>query len=181
MTQQSSTDEQRYNEEKNYRERQIRLGKILNWITGGSVVIAAFALYVIYLQADSARVAAEATKDQASSAKTAAEIAKQGFDESVKTFRLEQRAWILPKDNRMRTFQDTLHLEFQVANSGKVPASIIGAKYAFSDSRLPQCPAVQEELPPYGVAIPPNGEIWLGLALKGEMRERVKQSESVYV
>jgi len=47
MTQQSSTDEQRYNEEKGYRERQIRLGKILNWITGGSVVIASSALYVV--------------------------------------------------------------------------------------------------------------------------------------
>lgn len=167
MTKPASDKEQWRNEQKRNWERQICLSKWLNWVTGGAALIALGALYFVYLQADSAR--------------TAADIARQGFEESVKTFRLEQRAWILPKDNRIRTSPDTLHLEFQVSNSGKVPASIIGATYAFADPRLPQCPAVQEDLPPYGVAIPPNGEIWLGLAIKGEKRERVKQSESVYV
>jgi hypothetical protein len=167
MTKPASDEEQWHNEQKRYWERQIRLSKWLNWVTGVAATIALGGLYFVGLQADSAR--------------TAADIAKQGFDESVKTFRLEQRAWVLPKDTRIRKSPDTLHLEFQMSNSGKVPASIVGAKYEFANVRLLQCPTIREDLPPFGMPIPPNGERWLGLGIKGETREQVGQSESVYV
>lgn len=181
VSQSPSPEEQWRDEQKRHWERQIRIGKWMNGITLGGMIVAGIALFFVWHQAGSARIAADAARDQAISSKTATDIAKQGFDESVKTFRSEQRAWVLPKDTRIRKSEDTWHLEFQVSNSGKVPASIIGAHFVISSIRLPQCPIGEERLPPFGMPLAPNGENWIGLGLKGKTLEWVKASHEVYL
>jgi hypothetical protein len=76
----SSQDEEWRNEEKRYWKSQICLGKWLNLITGIGAAIAALALYVVYLQVDSAHIAAEASR-------TSADVAKA-------TLVATQRPWI---------------------------------------------------------------------------------------
>ena len=62
VTQPSSQNDQWQEEQKGYWERQIRLGKWLNWVTGVGIIVALGALYFVYLQAESARIAAKAAK-----------------------------------------------------------------------------------------------------------------------
>lgn len=86
-------------------------------VTGGGVVAAFITLNIL-------NKTMEATKDQAASAKLAAEMAKKSVDVSVTAFQQDQRAWVGVKNIRMIRFEKNqpIIIEITISNSGKTVA-----------------------------------------------------------
>jgi hypothetical protein len=106
-------------------ERQLTLAKWLNGITVFAGIVGFLGLIAIYYTLKATQEAAEAAKAQAISSQTATDIAKLAFDENVRTFRLDQRAWVGVKEiilrGQMRPGSE-LFAVIQQQNTGKTPA-----------------------------------------------------------
>ena len=82
-----SEDEQKWrDEQKRFWNRQLSLARKLNWITFFAGAVGIGGLIILYFTLKATQEASTASKDQAGAAKIATEIAKQTFDENVKTF-----------------------------------------------------------------------------------------------
>lgn len=115
VAQPSSHDDQWRNEQKRYWERQICLSKWLNWVTGIAAAIALSGLYFVYLQADSSRIAAEASKISADIANQTLQASRRPWVDIEMTVAGEES--LLTKDGEIRA-----PIKYKTTNHGSSPA-----------------------------------------------------------
>jgi hypothetical protein len=152
VTQPSAHDKQWQDDQKSYWRRQILISKWLNWITGIAAAIALGGLYFVYLQAFSARVAAESSAEQVTLMK-----------ESMK---LTERAWVGVTDKVMLTFQTDKPMKAKVVlqNTGKTPAvkcvthgKIVQVNERWTKERFESFR--DPDGPQLGIAMTPNADV----------------------
>lgn len=121
--QEPSADEEKWRvqQRENWRRQLFPQWALVGVSLGG--VIAAFITLNILSQS------MEATKDQAASAKLAAEMAKKSVDISINTFQQDQRAWVGVKNIRMIRFEmnKPIIIEITIHNSGKTVARAVSS------------------------------------------------------
>jgi hypothetical protein len=96
----NSPDQQKWRDEKAWWKKQLIIATRLNRITLFSSLVAAAGLVVRYCTLKVTEEAATAAKKQAIAARKAVEIADASFQETAKSFRLDQRAWVGMKSTR---------------------------------------------------------------------------------
>jgi len=92
----SPKDDEWHKDQKDFWKKQIYIAKCLNWITAAAAGAGIAGLFVVYFTLKATQDAADAAKSQAISTEKTVKLTEKSLDETIKSFQLDQRAWVGP-------------------------------------------------------------------------------------